>query len=166
MQVLFPKKAVKRLFYTRASPLATPRPLLGSLWCATRKRPKGWEILCDDRNIVRVVNKSFRLYGTWSHGDVPDISSQSAPLKGIFFLEKADINQIEHILDTTLAFKKLLACLIRPLTTSDWWEKSLDTVSLISKNIPCWQLKFDKSGNIFDTIKQLSEKGVKNGKSK
>jgi hypothetical protein len=30
----------------------------------------GVEILCDDRNIVRRMDDGWRVYGTWSHGDV------------------------------------------------------------------------------------------------
>ena len=38
------------------------------------------EVLCDDRNIVRRSPGGFRVYGTWSHGEVPIVSSASAPL--------------------------------------------------------------------------------------
>ena len=47
------------------------------------------EILCDDRNIVRRWPDGFRVHGTWSHGDVPDVSSASAPLRAILFLEQS-----------------------------------------------------------------------------
>ena len=33
------------------------------------------EILCDDRNIVRRWEEGWRVHGTWSHGDVPEVSS-------------------------------------------------------------------------------------------
>ena len=37
------------------------------------------EILCDDRIIVRRCARDFKIYGTWNHGDVSEISSGSAP---------------------------------------------------------------------------------------
>ena len=42
------------------------------------------EILCDDRMIVRRWKEGFRIHGTWSHGDLPEVSANSAPLKAIF----------------------------------------------------------------------------------
>ena len=41
------------------------------------------EILCDDRNVVRRWPEGFRIHGTWSHGEVPDVSPASAPLRAI-----------------------------------------------------------------------------------
>lgn len=113
-------------------------------------------ILCDDRNIIRKKDGAYILSGTWSHGDVPDVSSKVAPLKAIFFLNQSHENLLEPIPDDTEIFKSLLACLIRPLTTRDWWEKSLDFLTMASREIPCWNLKFDKSGKVFDLIKGLS----------
>ncbi len=50
-------------------------------------RNKG-EILCDDRIIVRRWPGGFRIHGTWSHGELPDVSTSDAPLRAIMFLEK------------------------------------------------------------------------------
>lgn len=55
------------------------------------------EILCDDRNIVRKWSKplsatgpsGWRVHGTWSHGDVAEVSSSSAPLRAILFIQQA-----------------------------------------------------------------------------
>ncbi|MBU1585267.1 MAG: hypothetical protein KKE44_21285 [Proteobacteria bacterium] len=112
-------------------------------------------ILCDDRNIIRKKNNAYILSGTWSHGDVPDVSGISVPLKAIFFLEKSDINQMDPVPDAQACFQRLLACLIRPLETRDWWEKSLDFLTLLSQQVPCWNLKFNKTGQIFDLIKGM-----------
>jgi hypothetical protein len=112
-------------------------------------------ILCDDRNIIRNMNNELMLSGTWSHGDVPDISALSAPLKAVFFLEKSEGNEIVRINDSAAITKTLLACLIRPLVTREWWVRSIDLVSDISKKIPFSCLKFDKSGNILDLLKHF-----------
>ena len=112
-------------------------------------------ILCDDRNIIRKNGEGYLLSGTWSHGDVPNVSSEVAPLKAIFFLEQAVDNAIESIADEAEKFQALLACLIRPLETYDWWEKSLDLLAMISGDIPCWQMKFNKDGKILDLIKSI-----------
>lgn len=117
----------------------------------------GSEILCDDRNIVKLENGIFKLYGTWSHGDVPDISPESAPLKGIFFLEKSNVDELNPVENKKVIIKKLLACLIRPLTTSDWWDSTFVLIDQLAENVPFWNLKFEKSGNAFHLIKKISD---------
>lgn len=113
-------------------------------------------ILCDDRNIIRNINNEVRVYGTWSHGDVPDISPLSAPLKGIFFLEQSNGNEAIKLSDNSINFKLLLACLIRPLVTYEWWDRSMDLIAYVLKAIPCWKLKFDKSGNVLNLLREFS----------
>ena len=114
------------------------------------------EILCDDRNIIRKINDYFNVFGTWSHGDVSDVSANGALLKGIFFLEQSEITKIEKINDQKQIFKTLLACLIRPVGTVDWWDHSLDLISMVSSQIPCWNLKFDKSDTVINLIKDFN----------
>jgi MoaA/NifB/PqqE/SkfB family radical SAM enzyme len=113
------------------------------------------EILCDDRIIIRKAADGFRIYGTWSHGDVPDVSSSSAPLRAVLFLNKSDKNYVTRIEDKKLIVKKLLNCLIRPFVTTDWWEKTLLLIEDISAAVPCYELYFDKSGRIVETLKDL-----------
>ncbi len=110
-------------------------------------------ILCDDRNIARKINGRFNAFGTWSHGDVPDVSSDSAPLGGIFFLNQSLENTLVPVHDKKAAFTKLLACLIRPLTTRQWWNLSLDLLEDLTRSVPCWNLQFTKTGNIAQLIR-------------
>jgi MoaA/NifB/PqqE/SkfB family radical SAM enzyme len=113
------------------------------------------EILCDDRIIVRRKPEGFRIYGTWSHGDVPDISASSASLQAILFLEKAKENRLVPLSDKKEITKRLLSCLIKPLLTADWWEKTLPLIEKISYEVPSYMLQFDKSGGVVDLLKQL-----------
>jgi MoaA/NifB/PqqE/SkfB family radical SAM enzyme len=120
------------------------------------------EILCDDRMIVRKTttdnrkpNNDFKIYGTWSHGDVPDISSTPTPLRAIMFLEKSDENRIIPLDDKKEITKRLLSCLIKPFVTSDWWEKTLLVVDKVVKAVPCYILRFDKSGKVVDILSKL-----------
>ncbi|MFH2219769.1 MAG: radical SAM protein [Pseudomonadota bacterium] len=113
------------------------------------------KILCDDRMIVRRLEQGFRIYGTWSHGDVPEVSPHSAPLKAILFLNQAPENKLEQIENRQEIIRKLLACLIKPLTTADWWEKMLTLVEDLSREVPCYNLHFDKSAKIVDLLDQL-----------
>ena len=122
------------------------------------------EILCDDRIIVRRQisedrgqNSSFRIYGTWSHGDVPDISAGSAPLKAVLFLNKSQEDRIMLLEDKKEVTKRLLSCLIRPFVTTDWWEKTLPLIEDISNTVPCYELYFDKSGKVVELLGKVDE---------
>jgi len=113
------------------------------------------EILCDDRIIVRRQADDFKIYGTWSHGDVPDVSANSAALKAIMFLEKSDENRIIPIEDKKEITKRLLSCLIKPFVTVDWWEKTLIVIDSLAAKVPCYVLRFDKTGEIVNVVRRL-----------
>jgi len=112
------------------------------------------KILCDDRIIVRKNADGFKIYGTWSHGEIADVSPDDAPLKAIFFLEKASENRLSKT-DKRETLKKLLACLIKPFQTAEWWEKELLLIEEIIKKVPCYTLHFDKSGQVLDLLSQI-----------
>lgn len=113
------------------------------------------KILCDDQIIVRRHPEGFRIHGTWSNGEIPFVSSSSALLKAIFFLEKDEVNKIVPIYDNVEVVRKLLASLIRPLVDKDWWEKMLSLVEKISRGVSFYTLHFDKSGKIVDLLSKI-----------
>jgi MoaA/NifB/PqqE/SkfB family radical SAM enzyme len=110
------------------------------------------EILCDDRIIVREEPQGFRIYGTWSHGDVAEVSANSAPLSALLFLNKAERNLVTPIKDKGEKFKKLLPYLIKPLETRDWWDRMLDLTHRIAGSVPFYSLEFDKSGGVVEVL--------------
>ena len=112
------------------------------------------EILCDDRMIVRRWENGFRIHGNWSHGDVPEVSSNSAPLRAIMFLEQESKNRLIPLDDKKEVIKKLLACLIRPLVTADWWEKMLTLAGKMANEVPCYTLQFDRSGGVVNLLEK------------
>lgn len=112
------------------------------------------EILCDDRIILRRRPEGFRIFGTWSHGDVPDVSPASAPLKAILFLEQAPENRLVPLENKRESNRRLLACLIRPFVTADWWDKTLTVVERIAHEVPCYRLRFDRSGEVVDLLRE------------
>lgn len=115
------------------------------------------ELLCDDRIAVRRWEDGFRIHGTWSHGELPDVSNNSAPLKGIFFLEQAEINALVPIIDIKERFKRLLPLTIKSLETADWWRKVFDNIEQISAEASFYRLQFDKSGKIISILKKFLE---------
>jgi len=126
----------------------------GKSTIASLLRSKG-EILCDDRIIVRRHSDGFRIYGTWSHGDVPDVSPHSAPLKAILFLEQSDENRLVSLDDRTEFLRRLLSCLVRPFETAEWWEKELALVEKMVRAVPGYVLRFDRSGRIAEKIAEI-----------
>ena len=121
----------------------------------TRMMQPHAEILCDDRIIVRRWPEGFRVHGTWSHGEVPLISSAEAPLRAILFLEKATANALTPIENKKDILHKVLSHVIKPLVTVDWWEKTLDVAQQIAADVPAYRLEFDKSGRVVDTLREL-----------
>jgi hypothetical protein len=113
------------------------------------------KILCDDRIIVRRWPKGFKIHGTWSHGDVPDVSADSAPLKAILFLKQDRENRIIHIDRKQEAIGSLLACLIKPLVTADWWKQMLALADQMAHEVPCYSLHFTKDGGVIDLLRNL-----------
>ncbi len=113
------------------------------------------EILCDDRIILRAQGSGFKIYGTWSHGELAEISANCAPLKAILFLVKSDRNRILPISSKKEKIARLLGCLVRPLATVDWWGKSISLIKKVAAEVPCYVLEFDRSGEIVDLLQKL-----------
>ena len=126
----------------------------GKSTMVTMLREEG-EILCDDRIIVRRWPDGFRIHGTWCHGDVPDVSAAGAPLRGIMFMEKSGVNRIEQIEDRGEIARRLPLFVIKPFVTADWWEKVLSLMESITREVPVYNLRFDKSGRVKDLLREL-----------
>lgn len=111
------------------------------------------EILCDDRNIVREGEDGFRIHGTWNHGEIPVVSSGSAPLKAIFLLKKEAGNRICPLTENLELISRLIACTIKPLSTADWWNKTFSFIERIVRTVPCYSIEFNLSGGIADVMR-------------
>ena len=113
------------------------------------------EILCDERIIVRRWAEGFRMHGTWSHGDVPAVSPASAGLRAILFLEQAPHNRLIRIEDRWEIIRRVPFFVVRPLITAKWWEKTLDLVGMIAREVPVYRLQFDRSGEVLKILREL-----------
>ena len=120
------------------------------------------QVLCDDRTIVRHWPRGFAggrpgfyVHGTWSHGDVPDVSSAGVPLRAILFLEQSRGNELVAITDRKEAWPRLLATLIRPFVTAEWWHRELDVLERIADEVPCYAMRFDRSGAVVPLLEEL-----------
>jgi len=113
------------------------------------------EILCDDRNIVRKWSQGWRVHGTWSHGDIADVSANSAFLDAILFLEHSGQNKVVRITDPRLIWPRILPTVIRPMVTAQWWNRQLDTLETLVHEVPCYNMFFDRSGAIIPELERL-----------
>lgn len=108
-------------------------------------------ILCDDRNIVRKKENKWYVYGTWSHGDLDEVSEQNAIIHGVYFIEKSAHNKIEPI-NKKDAYKKLLSVIVRPFETKKWWTITLDTVYSFSCEVPIYTIYSNKSAEVVELL--------------
>lgn len=116
----------------------------------TAQNPEGFhaEVLCDDRNIVRLQPDGWQLYGTWSHGTTADVSPADGPLRAICFLNQAPQNALVRMTDRREIRKHLLATLIRGVVTEEWWNKAIDVIVRLAAEAECYRMDFDRSGAI------------------
>lgn len=111
--------------------------------------------LCNDKNIVRKCPDGYRVYGTWVFSkNLSDIQATSVPLGAIMFLEQALENKILPLEDG-LKVGRMLAHVIRPMESKEWWDKTLSIVGEITKEIPCYRLRFDLTGRIIDQLETI-----------
>jgi hypothetical protein len=104
---------------------------------------------------VRRWDAGWRVHGTWSHGDVSDVSPASAPLGAVFFLQQAPHNFLVPLSDRKEIWRGLLATIIKPMVTAAWWQKELDVIERIVRDVPCYTMHFDPSGNIVQALVNL-----------
>jgi len=113
------------------------------------------EILCDDRIIIRRQKEGIKIYGTWSNGEVPDVSSNFAILQAIIFLEKAQTNKLIPLEEKREIIKRFLSCVVRPFVTADWWQKIFLLINQIIEEVPFYIQRFNNDGKIIDILKKL-----------
>ncbi len=118
---------------------------------------EGIEPLCDDRNVLRKGPAGYKIYGTWAYKDLPNVQATSVPLSALMFLEQAKENLIIPIEDRLEVSRRLLPCVIRPVESTEWWNKTLTVVDEIVREIPCYVLRFDLTGRIINQLKSLCQ---------
>lgn len=114
------------------------------------------ETLCDDRSIIlREANGRYMLYGSWSHGELPTVSPNGAPLAGVFFLCQSPDNRLERKDEPRAVIADLLARFVRPLLSADWWGDVLGLADRMVRELPIYDAHFDKSGEICGRLEEF-----------
>jgi hypothetical protein len=114
------------------------------------------ELLCDDRNIVRKWPDGFRIHGTWSHGELSEVSPAEAPLRAAFFLVQDTKNYLVPIRSHKEITLKLMENIVVPVTTTGWWNNIFRLFEELVSEVPFYDLHFDKSGRVVDVVKNVS----------
>jgi hypothetical protein len=70
-------------------------------------------------------------------------------------LEQDKQNGLRPIERKQEVMRRLLACLVKPLVTADWWDNMLSLVATATREIPCYILHFNKSGEVVDLLQEL-----------
>lgn len=122
---------------------------------AARMLQKQGEVLCDDRTIVRRGSDGLHIHGTWSHGDLTDVSAGSAPLSAILFLEKTHTNRLVPVKKGIETARLLAQHVVKALVTADWWEKILALIEDMAREAPAYRLGFDKTGRMVDAVVKI-----------
>jgi hypothetical protein len=103
--------------------------------------------------VIDRVNRGTAPVFFWSHGDVSVLSANDTPLRAICFIENVNENTLTPLNDCREITGRLLACVIKPLVTADWWNKTLDLIEQMAREVPCYVARFNKSGEIIRDLK-------------
>jgi hypothetical protein len=118
-------------------------------------KTKNFQIVSDDRTIVKMEENQAVMHGSWLHGTTPVITNSSYPLNSVFFLEQADENKIIPVHKNNEKISSLLQAVVRPHITAEEWNTLLDNVEKLVKHVACYRLLFDLSGNIIKILKEI-----------
>ncbi len=138
--------------------LLTGKSGAGKSTLSNMLKKKGANILCDDRMFVKYSQTDFWIHGHWNHGSIPDVSSASAPLKAIFFLEQAKDNEIIKIENKKKISLDLFKSVVKQFLTQDEWDSTFTILEKIIHNIDCYVIKFNLDGDICNKLNKLLQR--------
>jgi MoaA/NifB/PqqE/SkfB family radical SAM enzyme len=153
--VIINGKGILFVGHSEAGKSTTTKMLMDAGKVGKSKTTMQIEILCDDRNILRRRNNGWYVYGTWSHGDISDVSPSSAPLHAICFIQQAEDNIIIPLHNKKDINSRLMSHVIKSFTTADWWQKTINHIEKCTREVPFYMMRFDKTGAIIQEIERI-----------
>lgn len=119
---------------------------LSSLWESHGR------VLNDDRVIIRHVDNGFRVYPTPWHGSYANVSAQGVALDKVFLISHGHANSIRkrRSIESTC---ELLARSFPPLWDAKGMAFSLDLLSPMMQEIPCFELAFVPDETVIDLVR-------------
>ena len=110
-----------------------------------------FEILSDDRTIVRRHQQELRLYGTPWHGEGRFARSGNARLKGIFLLTQARSTELQP-LSPAIALGRLMAASFPPFHHAGLLAGATETMAMLVNSTPCFELRFAPDASVVDVV--------------
>ncbi len=126
------------------------------------------EILCDDRNIVRWWPR-----GRAGGAPPPACPASTCTARGAtatcrtsrrpacrcarsFSWSSPRATRSCRWTTRMAVWQRLLATLIRPMVTAEWWHEEMDVLERIADQVPCATMRFDRSGGIVPELEKLA----------
>jgi hypothetical protein len=118
---------------------------------------EGYEVLSDDRIVVRKINSEFRMFGTPWSGEAGIAKNKDLLLHGIFFIHHGEENFIRKI-SPAEAVERLM-----PVTSIPWFDETIMTKILtfceeLVSSCPTYDLFFRPDIDLQDTFKEFLPK--------
>lgn len=117
------------------------------LWA---KDPR-WQILSDDRTIVRRYDGQFQLHGTPWHGEGRFARPGSAWLKAIFWLVQAPRTELRP-LSPAVAVGRLLSASFPPFHDAGALAATMKTLATLVESTPCYELRFAPDASAVNVV--------------
>jgi hypothetical protein len=118
-------------------------------------RDGNYEIVSDDRVIVRHVEGQWRMFGTPWHGEAELSSPQSARLAGIYLLDQSTTTELVPLAGSQ-AVASLFACTFPLFYDADALSFTLDCLGRIVSEIPVSTLRFVPDGSVIDCVRSAA----------
>ncbi|HXX54056.1 MAG TPA: hypothetical protein VEI28_05740 [Thermodesulfovibrionales bacterium] len=120
-------------------------------------RSENYEVLNDDRIVVRKVGGVFRMFGTPWPGDAGIAQNKDFPLYGIFFIRHGIENSIRQLRPAE-AVKKCI-----PVTSIPWYDKAivLDILAFFEAlvlDIPSYEFSFRPDEDVVKSFEHFLSK--------
>jgi hypothetical protein len=114
----------------------------------------GFDIISDDRMVVRKFGRTFCAFGTPWPGEAEIAENKKLPLSSIFFISHAKDSRIEKITPRE-ALERLL-----PLTSIPWYDADIMTEILafcedLTSHVPAYALSFKPDTEIVDILENF-----------
>ena len=97
------------------------------------------EIINDDMPVIRKVDGKWFLYGCPWSGKTEINVNKKVPLKGLVFIERGSVNEIEPIRSPESVFKIIKQTLMPAY--KQYTKKAMDNISALVADIPIYRLK-------------------------
>jgi hypothetical protein len=114
-------------------------------------KEEGFEVLSDDRVIVRKESGALRIYGTPWHGDSAFGSPKGVKLERVLFLKHGSTNSITKA-EGIEPLSKLLTCSFPPYWDSKGMQFTLEFLADLTAKVPCYELNFRPDRSIVEFV--------------